>query len=316
MGPSDSVSVIKQTASEFSDDNCPAMAGALAFYTAISLPPLLVLIVTVAGFFWSPDEVRGGLEQQVVGVIGQGGWEQMQTMMERAQESQSGVWATALSILVLIFGATGVMVQLQSALNQAWQVEPDPQQNAVKGFLLKRIMSLAMILGIAFLLLVSLVLTAVLNTASDWVHSLLPVGMGSWVPHAINFSVSLVIFTLLFAAMMKWLPDAEVQWKQVWVGAIVTALLFMAGKFGLALYLGRSDQSTYGAASSFVLILLWVYYSGMIFLFGAEFTQVWARRHGAAIEPSKGAVAAASRKKMREETQSHRPGPASAIQPR
>lgn len=296
MPQADRPNIVKQTATEFSEDKCPAMAAALAFYTAISLPPLLVLIVTVAGFFWSPEDVQAGLQQQVQGVVGEGGWEQMKTMMQRAGDQQRGGWAAAISIALLIFGATGVMVQLQSALDEAWEVKPDPEQGGIKNFILKRMLSLAMILGIAFLLLVSLVLTAVLNTAGDWVSGWLPQDIGSWIPMAINFGVSFVVFTLLFAAMMKWLPDAEIEWRQVWVGAFATAALFMIGKLGLGWYLGRSDQSTYGAASSFVLILLWVYYSGMIFLFGAEFTQVWARRHGAAIEPSSGAIRTGRRK--------------------
>jgi hypothetical protein len=170
MATSDRPNILKRTFTEFSDDRCPSMAAALAFYTAISLPPLLVLIVTVAGFFWSPDQVQGGLQQQVEGVIGAGGWEQMQTMMERAEDKQQGGWAALISIGVLIFGATGVMVQLQASLNQAWEVEPDPNQGGIKNFLIKRVLSLAMILGVAFLLLVSLVLTAVLNTASGWVN--------------------------------------------------------------------------------------------------------------------------------------------------
>lgn len=281
---------LKQTANEFSEDDCPMMAAALAYYTAFAMPPLLVLIVTVAGWIWSPEAVTGQLEQQATDVVGQGGWQQMESMMHAAHQQKGGVFATVIGLIALLFGATGVMVQLQYALNRAWEVQPDPDQGGIKTFLFKRILSLAMILAVAFLLLVSLVLTAVLNAMGGMVTGWLPEGVSSWVPAAIHFVVSLIVFTLLFAAMFKWLPDAEVQWKDVWVGAGATALLFMVGKFALGLYFSLTDQGTYGAAASFVLLMLWIYYSGMIFLFGAEFTQVWAKRHGGGIAPAEGAV--------------------------
>jgi membrane protein len=285
------VTVLKRSASEFSEDDCPMMAAALAYYTAFSLPPMLVLVVTVAGWIWSPEEVSGQVQQQVAGVIGEGGWQQLQSMMRFASEKTSGgAWAASLGILALLFGATGVMVQLQSALNRAWEVQPDPQQGGIKTFLLKRILSLAMIMAVAFLLLVSLVLTAVLKVLGTGVTGWLPDGISSWVPVAIDSVVSLMVFTLLFAAMFKWLPDADVRWRDTGIGAAATAGLFMIGKFALAVYFSLTEQGTYGAAASFVLLLLWAYYSGMIFLFGAEFTQVWARRRGDAIAPANGAV--------------------------
>jgi membrane protein len=289
--PDDSrIGALKQTANEFVADDCPMMAAALAYYTAFALPPLLVLIVTIAGWIWSPQAVTGQLEQQATDVVGKGGWQQMESMMQAADQQKGGVIATIVGIIALLFGATGVMVQLQAALNRAWEVQPDPEQGGIKSFLGKRVLSLAMILGVAFLLLVSLVLTAALNAMGGMLTGWLPQGVSSWVPLAINFVVSLIVFTLLFAAMFKWLPDADVRWKHMWIGAATTALLFMLGKFALGLYFSMSDQETYGAASSFVLLLLWIYYSGMIFLLGAEFTQVWAKRHGGEIAPTEGAV--------------------------
>lgn len=288
---------VKQTFAGFSDDQCGTMAAALAFYTAISLPPLLVLVVTVAGFIWSPEAVTGVLQEQISSVVGEGGWQQVETMMQRASDSGGGgMIATLLSIGGLIFGATGVMVQLQNALNAAWSVEPDPEQSGIKNFVVKRMLSLAMILGVAFLLLVSLVLTAALSAVGGLFTGMLPQDVAQWVPQLVNFVVSLVIFTLLFAAMLKWLPDAEIRWENVWVGAFATALLFMVGKFAIGYYLGAKDTGTYGAASSFVLILLWVYYSGMILLLGAEFTEAWSKYRGHSISPTEGAVRVVERK--------------------
>ncbi|MFG0334838.1 MAG: YihY/virulence factor BrkB family protein [Maioricimonas sp. JB049] len=283
-------SIVKQSASDFSKDDCPMMAAALAYYTAFALPALLVLIVTVAGWFWSADDVTHQVEQQVVSVIGEGGWQQVRSMMNAADEQQGSGMAALFGILVLIVGATGVMVQLQAALNRAWEVQPDPDQGGVQTFLLKRVLSLAMIIAISFLLLVSLVLTAVLKAMAGMVVSWMPDDVSTWVPWTIDLVVSFVVFTLLFASMLKLLPDANVRWKDTWVGAGVTAALFLIGKFALAFYFGMKDTSQYGAASSTILLLAWVYYSGMIFLFGAEFTQVWARQRGHRITPEKGAV--------------------------
>lgn len=280
---------LKATVAEFFDDDCLTMAAAIAYYTAFSLPPLLVLIVTIAGWIWSADAVTSQVEQQVSDVIGEGGWVQVREMMEAAGEQGSGL-AAIVGIVALLFGATGVMAQLQASLNRAWEVQPDPEQGGVKTFAFKRLLSLGMIVAVAFLLLVSLVLTAVLQAMAGVIATWLPTWMASWAPLAIDTAVSLIIFTLLFGAMFKWLPDADVRWRDTWVGAGVTALLFIVGKFALGLYFGMSDTGQYGAAASFVLLLLWAYYSAAIFLFGAEFTQVWARRHGRRIVPEKGAV--------------------------
>lgn len=287
---SSAMGVIKRSASEFSTDGCATMAAALAYYTAFSLPPLMVLIVTVAGWFWSPEAVTGKVEQQVSSVVGEGGWTQIESMMQSAGEQNRGPLAAIVGIVVLLLGATGVMVQLQAALNTAWGVQPDPEQGGVKNFIVKRMLSLGMILAVAFLLIVSLVLTSVLNAASGYVTSALQDAVAEWVPVAINFAVSMLVFALLFAAMFKWLPDAEVRWSDTWRGALVTALFFMLGKLALGLYFANTNMETYGAAASFVLLLLWAYYSGMIFLFGAELTRVWSQHRGADIVPSAGAI--------------------------
>lgn len=282
--------VIKKSASEFSEDECSTLAAAIAYYTAFSLPPLLVLIVTIAGWMWRPEAVTGEIEQQMTSVVGEGGWQQAKQMMEAAGNQSGGRLAALLGIVALVFGATGVMVQLQAALNKAWEVQPDPDVGGLKNFIMKRVLSLAMIITVAFLLMMSVVLTAVLATATDLMAQWLPAGVAGWVPLTVDFAVSLAVFTLAFAAMFKWLPDADLRWRDTWVGALATGLLFMAGKFALGLYFSRTGAGTYGAAGSFVLILLWVYYSSMILLFGAEFTQVWARQRGGGVRPAKGAV--------------------------
>jgi len=279
---------VKHAVMDFVEDDCMSMAAALAYYTAFSLPPLLVLIVTVAGWIWAPEAVTGQVRRQVTDVIGEGGWQQVQSMMKAAGEQSNGTWAAIIGIIALLFGATGVMVQLQTSLNKTWEVEPDPEQGGIRHFLIKRLLSLAMIIAIAFLLLVSLVLTATLKAMAGIVTGWLPAGIATWVPLAVDFTVSLIVFTLLFAGMFKWLPD--VRWRDTWIGAVVTVLLFMAGKFALGIYFGIADTGQYGAAAAFVLLLLWAYYSGMIFLLGAEFTQVWARRDGRRILPETGAV--------------------------
>lgn len=282
--------VIKKSASEFSEDECSTLAAAIAYYTAFSLPPLLVLIVTIAGWMWRPEAVTGEIEQQMTSVVGEGGWQQAKQMMEAAGNQSGGRLAALLGIVALVFGATGVMVQLQAALNKAWEVQPDPDVGGLKNFIMKRVLSLAMIITVAFLLMMSVVLTAVLATATDLMAQWLPAGVAGWVPLTVDFAVSLAVFTLAFAAMFKWLPDADLRWRDTWVGALATGLLFMAGKFALGLYFSQTGAGTYGAAGSFVLILLWVYYSSMILLFGAEFTQVWARQRGGGVRPAKGAV--------------------------
>ncbi|MEX0715469.1 MAG: YihY/virulence factor BrkB family protein [Planctomycetaceae bacterium] len=282
--------IVTATFTEFSEDDCLTMAAALSYYTAFALPPLLLLIVTVAGWIWSPEAVTGQIRDQVSGVIGSGGWQQIETMMNEAASRDDGRLAAIVGIAVLIFGATGVMAQLQHALNRAWQVEVSAKHGGIRNFIFKRMLSLGMILGIAFLLIVSLVLTAVLNATADQVRSWLPAMLQGWTPLVVHALVTLVILTLLFAAMFKWLPDAEVEWRDTWIGAGATAVLFLAAKFALGVYFGMQDAQTYGPAASFVLILLWVYYSSIVFLLGAEFTQVWARRRGARITPSPGAV--------------------------
>lgn len=269
------IALFRRAATEFFDDDCATMAAALAYYTAFALPPFLVLVVTIAGMIWEPAAVSGQLEHHLRGILGDGGWMQVKTMMAAAGKSGKGPWAAVMGGVGLLVGATGVMIQLQAALNRAWDVKPREGSGGIQQFIVKRLLSLAMILTVAFLLIVSLVMTSILQSAGDVIFSSVSADIVNGVPQAVGFIVNVTVFTLLFAAMFKWLPDVPTRWRDTWVGAVLTSLLFMAGKFALASYFSWSDTTQYGPAASFVLLLLWVYYSAMIFLFGAELTQVW-----------------------------------------
>lgn len=291
--------ILRETVEEFLEDDCLTMAAALAYFIAFALPPLLVVVVAVAGLLWEPAEVRGELQNQIAAVVGEGGWEQIRTMMEAANAERRGV-VTMFGFLTLLFIASGVMAQLQAALNRVWQVRPDPSRGGVKNFLLKRMLSLAMVLGIAFLLLVSLVLTTVLSAAGSMSENYLPSAWSVWLPPTIDFVASFAFVTLLFGAMFKWLPDAQIAWADAWRGAAVTALLFMFGKFAIASYLATRSTGAFGPAAAFALILMWIYYSSLIFLLGAELTQVIARNLGRRIEPARGAVRMIATPQLRE----------------
>ena len=303
------IGLLKETFSEFSDDNCTSMAAALAYYTIFSLPPLLVIIITLAGFFLSPQQVEQAIQQQASGLIGQQAAAQIQTMVQNASNlGSSGTIGLVLGIAGLLFGATGAFAQLQQALNRAWEVEPDPEQGGLTSFLSKRLLSLSMILGIAFLLLVSLALSAAISALSSYMAGFLPFGQAFlWV---VNVAVSLLVITLLFAAIFKVMPDARIAWGDVWVGAFVTALLFEIGKFLIGFYLGRSNPGeAFGAAGSLALILVWVYYSALIVFLGAEFTQAWASRRGSGITPDSDAVRVVTDKRYVREGEDQPRGP-------
>lgn len=281
--------LLKDAGKDFMDDECPVRAAALSYYIVFSLPPLLILILLIASAVFDPAEVQRVLTEQMGGFMGAEGAQEIGTIMQEAERPGGKGLKAVLGIAAIIFGATGSFLQLQSALNRAWEVEPDPKQGGIKNMIFKRILSLGMILGVAFLLLVSLALSAALTAVGGMIGRLIP-GGSEVIAHIVNFVLSFVVITGLFAAIYKVLPDARISWKDVRVGAVVTALLFTIGKFLLGLYLGRSNPGeAFGAAGSLALLLVWIYYSSMIVLFGAEFTQAWAIRQGAGIVPKEGA---------------------------
>ncbi len=284
--------VMKDTVNEFVDDDCPTMAAALAYYTVFSLPPLLYLVLRLTSLFLDPSDVQGEVEKQISNLIGSQGTEAVRSMLEHVNSSPgSGLAGTLLGLAAILLGATGAFIQLQSALNRAWGVGPDPQRGGVKSFLSKRIVGLGVILVVAFLLLVSLVVSAAISAFGDYVASLFPNAISSVFLQAMNFGISLVVIGLLFAGIFKFLPDAILEWRDVSVGALFTAVLFVVGKTLIGLYLGNSDPvSAYGAAASLAIVFVWIYYSSMIILIGAEFTQVWASNFGTEIRPEANAV--------------------------
>jgi membrane protein len=282
----------KEAVSDFMEDGCMRMAAALSYYTVFALPPLLILILMIVGFFFDPATVQEALRTQFGGLVGAEGAEQIATIIQEANRPDTGgPLAAILGIGALILGATGAFVELQAALNRAWDVEPDPEAGGIWSFITKRLLSFGMVLALAFLLLVSLALSAMLAAFGGALAALLPGGASDVLLQILNLVVSFVVISLLFAAMFKLLPDAKVAWRDVWVGAMVTALLFVVGKFLIGLYLGRSDPgSAFGAAGSLAILLVWIYYSALIVFLGAEFTQVWAEHRGTGVEPEKGAV--------------------------
>jgi membrane protein len=290
--PGDLWDLMKTVVREFNADDCLSMAASLAYYTVFSLAPLVVLVIVIAGLILTPEEATEAVNRELQTLIGPEGADQIGVMVANVQADQRGnLIARILGGALLVFGATGVMVQLQAALNKAWDVKPDPEAGGVKNFIFKRLLSFAMILGIAFLLLVSTMLTAFLSVLANHAAELLPPGISDLSLQAANFVASLIVVTVLFGAIFKIMPEAKIQWRDVAVGALITAILFTIGKSLIGVYLGNSNVgSAYGAASSLAILFVWVYYSAVIVLFGAEFTQVWTRRHGSGLEPQKNAV--------------------------
>lgn len=295
-------SVAKQTAQDWLDDDASTLAAALAYYALLSLAPLLVISIGVAGWFLGPEAARGQVAGELGGIMGGDAAKGVQAVVASAEGPERGALATAVGIVTLFVGASGVFGQLQSSLNKVWEVEPKPGQG-IWGQVKTRFFSFTMVLGVAFLLLVSLVLSSVLSSLGSVLADTLPGGALLW--QVVNFVFSLAVVTLLFALIFKVIPDAKVAWRDVWLGAAVTALLFTIGKQLLGLYLGKAAVgSSYGAAGSIVVLVVWVYYAAQILFFGAEFTQVQARRRGAGIEPSENAQRLSQSAEEKDEQQS------------
>ena len=284
--------VLRDTFDDFVRHDCPMMAAALSYYTVFSLPPLLLLIAYVAGALFGREAVEVHLIGQVRSLIGPDAAEQVQTMVGLAGEklATDGV-SLLVSIGTLLFAASGVLVQLQTALNRAWQVHPDPRSGGVRNFVAKRLLSFAAVVAGAFLLLVSLTLSAAISAFGDLAVLLLPALVSTAMLYALETAASIVLFTLVFAGMLRYLPDVRVAWRDVRLGAFVTATLVMLGKLAVGVYLGGSRALDYfGAAGSLAVIMFWVYAASMIVLFGAEFTHTWAQARGRPVIPQRGAI--------------------------
>jgi membrane protein len=294
--------LIKATFNDWIDDKAPRLGAALSYYTLFSLAPVLVIAIAVAGFVFGEEAARGQIVGQIEGLVGVEGGKAIQLLLESVSKPSTGVLATIIGFITLLVGATGVFVELQDALNTVWEVRPKPGQ-AVKGLLRSRLLSFGVILGVGFLLMVSLVVSAGLAAFSRFVGDALPgyVLFGQ----IMNIVISLGVTTVLFAMIYKILPDVKLAWKDVWVGAASTAVLFTLGKFLIGLYIGKgSVASAYGAAGSIVALMVWVYYSAQVLLLGAEFTQVYAERFGKHIVPADNAEYAPEyyeKRRLREE---------------
>jgi membrane protein len=280
--------LLKDSGIAWDDDNVGQQGAALSFFTIFSLSPLLILVVVLSSFGFGREAASGHLVSQIRGLIGIEGAKFVQSLITNANKSDSNLPAAIFSVVMLLVGASAVFISLRDSLNTIWRIQQKPM-GIIRAFLRGRFLSFAMILGIGFLLLVSLVLSAVLAAMSDRVSKLLPILGG--VVSLLDFIISFVGITVIFAFMFKFLPAAIMKWKDVWVGAAVTSLLFSIGKLLIGLYLGNGAiGSTFGAASSLVIIMLWAYYSSQIILLGAEFTRLYAMRFGSKILPDENAV--------------------------
>jgi membrane protein len=292
--------LLKNTFKEWKEKDPFRQSAVIAYYAIFSLPALLVIIIAIAGFFMDKEAVSGNIHDQIASAMGSDTADQVENMVTEASETRNSTIATIIGIATLLFGATGVFVQLQKTLNIIWEVKGEKKKKGIITFLRTRIFSFGIILSIGFLLLISLIVTSMLTVMSDWLKSQLP-DFILVIFFVLNFLLSLVIISVLFALMFKFLPDAKIKWRHVWVGAFVTGLLFVLGKFALGLYFGKAEPgSVYGAAGSIVLILLWVSYSSMILFFGAEFTRSYADLYEGKVAPTENAEHAPGRGKAEE----------------
>ncbi len=287
MSVSQIIGLFKDGFDEWSEDKASRLAAALSYYSAISLAPLLIVLLGIAGLVLGREAATGQVAAQIQGLLGQQSARTIQDIIASANKPTTGVISTIVGTAILLLGASGVFGALQDGLNTVWEVKPKPGRG-ILGIIKDRFLSLAMVLGVGFLLLVSLVLNAALAALGKYLGGLLP--LPPLALEIIYFIVSFGVITLLFALMYKVLPDVEISWNDVWVGASITALLFTIGKFLIGLYLGRSTVGTaYGAAGSLIVILIWIYYSAQILFFGAELTQVYANKYGSRMKPAKDA---------------------------
>ncbi|MDX5437909.1 MAG: YihY/virulence factor BrkB family protein [Pontibacter sp.] len=279
----------KRTFKEFAEDAPLDYAAIIGFYTIFSLPAVLIITIRIAGAVFGDEAVQGELAKQIGGIVGRNSAQQIQSIIENADQSPATTVGTIVGVATMVFTATTVFVALQDSLNKIWEVRAKPERGWVK-LIIDRILSLAMVVSLGFLLLVSLSVDVVMGLINDYLREQLS-GIAIYLITAGNIIVSVLISTVIFAAIFKVLPDAKIRWPNVWVGATVTAILFVLGKYILNIYFQHDPLAdTYGAAGSLVLILVWVYYASVIFLLGAEFTQVFSREHDKGIRPQDNAV--------------------------
>ena len=308
--------LIRKSVVAWIDDYAPSMGAALAYYTLFSLAPLLIIAIAVAGLVFGEEAARGEIVAQIQGLIGREGAMAVQGLLKSTNGPARDIVATLISTVVLVIGATTVFGELQSALDRIWRVPAPATANGIWSLLRSRLLSFGLVLGLSFLLLVSLTISAAIAGFGKWSYGFFE-GREAYL-HALNFSISFVITTLLFAMIYKFMPRASITWRDVWVGAAVTSLLFEIGKFCIGVYLGTTSvASGFGAAGSLVVLLVWVYFSAQVFLLGAEFTWVYAHEYGSRRDQSgeKSALAVPSRSGGRKSAKALRAG-AGARNPR
>jgi membrane protein len=279
LSPTSMWSMIKESVSGWSDDFASSMGAAIAYYTAFSIAPLLIIVIAIAGFFFGRDAASGYLYAQLAGILGGDGAKAVEAMVQSASKPSEGIIATVIGVVLLIVGATTVFAELQNDLDRIWKAPAVKKDEGIWSMLRSRLLSFGMVVSIGFVMIVSLMVSAALSALGDWWGGAF--GGMTWLLQIVNFLVSLVVITVMFALMYKILPRVDISWHDVWIGAAATAILFTIGKQLVGLYVGKSSvASSFGAAGSLAVLLVWVYYSAQIFLLGAEFTWVYAHRFG------------------------------------
>ncbi len=278
--------MFKETWTHWSADNAPRLGASLSYYASFSIAPLLLLTISIAGFIFGRAAVQGKIMEQLGKLMGTESVKAIESMIQAAQKPASGVVATLIGVVTLILGASGVMIELKDGLNKTWGIK---KRSGFGVFIKDRLLSIAMVLAVGFLLLVSLALSAAIAALGGFLGGMVP--LSELLLHVLNLFISFGAITLLFAAIFKSLPDAKIKWRDVWLGAALTSFLFAVGKFFLGLYIGRLIVgSSYGAAGSVLVMLLWIYYSAQILYFGAEFTKIYANHYGSGIHSTNGDI--------------------------
>lgn len=278
--------LLKNTTIEWWNDNAFRLAASLAFYTIFSLAPVLLIAVGAASLLFARETAVNRVVGEMQRLVGDQGASAIRQVLDSSAGFGKGTWAITVGVVTLLLGATVVFAELQSALNHIWGVKSEARRGLVLDLVLDRLRSFSIALGVGFLLLVSLVLSAALTALQDYLTNRMPSLPSLW--QTGNIVISFFVVAILFAMVYKFLPDAQIEWRDVWIGAVVTSILFNGGKYLISIYLGHAAiGSAFGAAGSFAVLLVWIYYSALISFFGAEFTQVYARRHGRRIQPEK-----------------------------
>jgi membrane protein len=281
--------VLKDAGSAFIDDNCIKLSAALSYYTIFSIGPLLVIVISLSGLFFGQDAVRGRLFGQIEGLVGPDAASQIQDIIKNIQGTETGTIGTIIGAIILVIGATGIFTEIQDSINFIWSLRAKPKRGLLK-LLIDRLLSFSLIISLGFLLLVSLVISALMDLLNDRLARIFPAPT-VYIFYVLNVISVFCIISILFAIIFKVLPDGKIKWKDAFVGASFTAILFLIGKAAIGFYIGHSTLGvTYGAAASIIIILTWVYYTSIILYFGAEFTKIFALEHGGGIVPNNTAV--------------------------